>query len=107
VARGILSIYDSSPSEAGARYGPRITKWLFVDEANTGNVSGQRVSKGSFVTNSSNMCDAKFVRGSFCVRPHLHRIKFFLMKSHELGSMLTLLKPNKAAAVTSVIVASK
>jgi protein phosphatase-4 regulatory subunit 3 len=38
---------------------------------------------------------------SFCVRAHLHRMKFFLLRSRVLGSVLRLLKPNKTAAVTS------
>jgi protein phosphatase 4 regulatory subunit 3 len=38
---------------------------------------------------------------SFCVRAHLHRMKFFLLRSRVLGSVLRLLKQSKAAAVTS------
>ena len=38
---------------------------------------------------------------SFCVRAHLHRMKFFLLRSRVLGSVLRLLKPNKPATVTS------
>ena len=38
---------------------------------------------------------------SFCVRAHLHRMKFFLLRSRVLGSVLSLLKSNKASAASS------
>jgi protein phosphatase-4 regulatory subunit 3 len=38
---------------------------------------------------------------SFCVRAHLHRMKFFLLRSRVLASVLRLLKSNKAVVVTS------
>lgn len=38
---------------------------------------------------------------SFCVRAHLHRMKFFLLRSRVLGNVLRLLKPSKAAAIAS------
>jgi len=38
---------------------------------------------------------------SFCVRAHLHRMKFFLLRSRVLGSVLRLLKPNKPPAASS------
>jgi protein phosphatase-4 regulatory subunit 3 len=39
---------------------------------------------------------------SFCVRAHLHRMKFFLLRSRVLGSVLRLLKPTKMAAAAVV-----
>ena len=38
---------------------------------------------------------------SFCVRAHLHRMKFFLLRSRVLGSVLRLLKPSKGGAASS------
>jgi protein phosphatase-4 regulatory subunit 3 len=38
---------------------------------------------------------------SFCVRAHLHRMKFFLLRSRVLGSVLRLLKPSKGAGAAS------